>query len=163
MGAHRLGGKGGAGNLALAPRTPLNATVTAGRAFAACSVPLAELKAIGRDHEATLNDMVLMLVRRPAQGKIGFFDRLTKWGNGTRNSAERLANQTRELRELDAARTNLLSALSRYGPRLLGRYHNANGTCSEPLEILSALYNGEIWCHCFHQRLSCLDRTGYAR
>jgi WS/DGAT/MGAT family acyltransferase len=35
--------------------------VTAGRAFAACSVPLAELKAIGRDHEATLNDMVLML------------------------------------------------------------------------------------------------------
>lgn len=97
-----------------------------------------------RGKKLYVNDMVLMLVRRPAQGKIGFFDRLTKWGNGTRNSAERLADQTRELRELDAARTNLLSALSRYGPRLLGRYHDANGTCSEPLEILSALYNGEM-------------------
>jgi type IV secretion system protein VirB4 len=97
-----------------------------------------------RGKKLYINDMVLMLVRRPAQGKIGFFDRLTKWGNGTRNSAERLADQTRELRELDAARTNLLSALSRYGPRLLGRYRDANGTCSEPLEILSALYNGEM-------------------
>ena len=97
-----------------------------------------------RGKKLYINDMVLVLVRRPAQGKIGFFDRLTKWGNGTRNSAERLADQTRELRELDAARTNLLSALSRYGPRLLGRYHDANGTCSELLEILSALYNGEM-------------------
>ena len=91
-----------------------------------------------------INDIVLMLVRRPARGKIGFFDRLTKWGNGTRNSAERLADQTRELRELDAARTNLLSALSRYGPRLLGRYQGASGICSEPLETLSALYNCEM-------------------
>jgi len=91
-----------------------------------------------------INDIMLMLVRRPAQGKIGFFDRLTKWSNGARNSAERLAEQTRELRELDAARTNLLSALTRYGPRLLGRYHGASGICSEPLEILSALYNGEM-------------------
>ena len=91
-----------------------------------------------------INDMVLMLVRRPARGKIGFFDRLTKWGNGTRNSAERVADQMRELRELDAARTNLLSALTRYGPRLLGRYNGASGICSEPLEILSALYNGEM-------------------
>lgn len=91
-----------------------------------------------------INDIVLMLVRRPARGKIGFFERLTKWGNGARNSAERLADQMRELRELDAARTNLLSALTRYGPRLLGRYHGANGICSEPLEILSALYNGEM-------------------
>ena len=91
-----------------------------------------------------VNDIVLMLVRRPARGKIGFFDRLTKWGNGARKSVERLAGQARELRELDAARTNLLSALTRYGPRLLGRYHGANGICSEPLEILSALYNGEM-------------------
>jgi WS/DGAT/MGAT family acyltransferase len=56
-----FGGQGGAGNLALAPRTPLNATVTTGRAFAAVSVPLVELKGIGRAFDATLNDMVLML------------------------------------------------------------------------------------------------------
>jgi len=56
-----LGGKAGASNLTLAPRTPLNASVTTGRAFATASLPLAELKALGRAHGATVNDMVLML------------------------------------------------------------------------------------------------------
>jgi WS/DGAT/MGAT family acyltransferase len=50
-----------AGNLALAPRTPFNVSVTAGRSFAAVSLPLAELRALGRDQEATLNDVVLWL------------------------------------------------------------------------------------------------------
>jgi len=54
------GGKG-SGNIALAPRTPLNVSVTPGRAFASATVPWPELKALGRAHEATLNDMVLML------------------------------------------------------------------------------------------------------
>jgi WS/DGAT/MGAT family acyltransferase len=57
-----LGGKGSTGNLALAPRTALNVSVTASRAFAAVTLPLADVKALGRSHEATLNDMVLMLV-----------------------------------------------------------------------------------------------------
>lgn len=89
-----------------------------------------------------VNDMVLMLVRRPARGKVGFVERLTKWGK--RSTAERMAEQARELRDLDAARTNLQSSLARYGPRLLGRYQGASGICSEPLEILSALFNGEM-------------------
>ncbi len=55
------GGKGKVGNLTLAPRTALNASVTAGRAFATVSLPLADLKALGRAHGATINDMVLML------------------------------------------------------------------------------------------------------
>ncbi|MES2957879.1 MAG: wax ester/triacylglycerol synthase family O-acyltransferase [Pseudomonadota bacterium] len=54
-------GKKRSGSLGLAPRTRLNASVTAGRAFATVSLPLHELKALGRLHEATLNDMVLML------------------------------------------------------------------------------------------------------
>ncbi len=54
-------GKPGTGNWALAPRTALNVTVTDERAFAAIGVPLAELRAIGRANDATLNDMVLML------------------------------------------------------------------------------------------------------
>ena len=54
-------GKKRSGSLTLAPRTRLNASVTAGRAFAAVSLPLHELKALGRLHDATLNDMVLML------------------------------------------------------------------------------------------------------
>ena len=54
-------GKKRSGSLSLAPRTRLNASVTAARAFATVSLPLHELKALGRLHEATLNDMVLML------------------------------------------------------------------------------------------------------
>ena len=54
-------GKKRSGSLGLAPRTRLNASVTSGRAFAAVSLPLHELKALGRLHGATLNDMVLML------------------------------------------------------------------------------------------------------
>ncbi len=56
-----LSGKGGSGNLTLAPRTPLNVSVTAGRAFATATLPLHELKAIGRAFDATVNDMVLMV------------------------------------------------------------------------------------------------------
>jgi type IV secretion system protein VirB4 len=97
-----------------------------------------------RGKQLYINDIILMLVRRPARGKVGFVERLTKWGSGKRSPEERLAEQARELRELDSARTNLLSALSRYGPRVLERYQGASGICSEPLEILSALYNGEM-------------------
>jgi diacylglycerol O-acyltransferase / wax synthase len=48
-------------NVRLAPRTPFNAQVGRTRAFATASLPLDELKAIGREHGATLNDMVLMV------------------------------------------------------------------------------------------------------
>ena len=56
-----VSGKKRSASLGLAPRTRLNASVTAGRAFAAVSLPLHELKALGRLHGATLNDMLLML------------------------------------------------------------------------------------------------------
>ena len=59
-----LRGKGSAStvsNLGLAPRTPFNASVTAARSFAGVSLPLAQLKALGRLHQATLNDTVLLL------------------------------------------------------------------------------------------------------
>jgi WS/DGAT/MGAT family acyltransferase len=55
------GKKGGPSNLTLAPRTPLNLSVTTGRAFASVTVSLPELKELGRAHEATINDVVLML------------------------------------------------------------------------------------------------------
>ena len=48
-------------NLTLAPRTVLNASITVGRAFASVTLPLPELKEIGRAHGATINDMVLMV------------------------------------------------------------------------------------------------------
>lgn len=56
-----LTGKDTPSNLTLAPRTPLNLSITEGRAFASLTLPLPELKEIGRAHEATINDMVLMV------------------------------------------------------------------------------------------------------
>ena len=63
----RLKGQGAAArtksvsNLALAPRTRLNTTVSATRAFASISLPLAALNATRRKHKASLNDAVLMI------------------------------------------------------------------------------------------------------
>jgi diacylglycerol O-acyltransferase / wax synthase len=48
-------------NLALAPRTRLNTTVSELRAFASISLPLARLNAARRRHKASLNDAVLMI------------------------------------------------------------------------------------------------------
>ena len=49
------------GNLGLAPRTRLNTTVSAQRAFASISLPLAQLNNTRRKHHASLNDAVLMI------------------------------------------------------------------------------------------------------
>ncbi|HRD98910.1 MAG TPA: wax ester/triacylglycerol synthase family O-acyltransferase [Rubrivivax sp.] len=59
--SHLLGGPKGTGNLALAPRTALNKSITEGRAYATVSLPLHEVKDIGHAFDATVNDMVLML------------------------------------------------------------------------------------------------------
>lgn len=56
-----FGGKGGVSNVALAPRTALNVSVTTQRAFAALSLPMDEVKALARALDATVNDVVLML------------------------------------------------------------------------------------------------------
>ena len=58
----RLRGEAGAvSNLRLAPRTRLNVSVSATRAFASASLPMAALKALRRAHDASLNDVVLMV------------------------------------------------------------------------------------------------------
>ena len=58
-----LRGKAGAAtsNLTLAPRTALNTSVSAGRAFAAITLPLDRLKASAQLNECKLNDIVLLL------------------------------------------------------------------------------------------------------
>ena len=48
-------------NLTLAPRTALNTTVSCSRAFATVSLPMADLKALRKRHDGTLNDIVLMV------------------------------------------------------------------------------------------------------
>jgi WS/DGAT/MGAT family acyltransferase len=60
-GSALLGGPKRPSNLTLAPRTPLNVSVTAGRAFATVTLPMAEVKSLGRAFDATINDIVLMV------------------------------------------------------------------------------------------------------
>ncbi len=59
--ARLRGERGAVSNLRLAPRTRLNVSVSATRAFAAVSLPMADLKALRRAHDMSLNDVVLML------------------------------------------------------------------------------------------------------
>jgi diacylglycerol O-acyltransferase len=55
-------GAGGAlSRLKLAPATPFNSTITNQRTFAGVSLPLEEVKRIGKAHGASINDMVLWL------------------------------------------------------------------------------------------------------
>ena len=86
-----------------------------------------------------VNDLYLTLVRRPLQGKVGLIDKVRS------TLAGRIADATaHDLRQLDTARDALLAALGSYGPRLLTTYDTKDGRCSEPLEFLSDILNGEM-------------------
>lgn len=87
-----------------------------------------------------VNDLYLTLVRRPLQGRVGMLDRL----RGVLVGGKGIAATAHDLRELDSARNALMAALGSYAPRLLGTYDTADGPCSEPLEFLSDLLNGEM-------------------
>jgi type IV secretion system protein VirB4 len=91
-----------------------------------------------------VNDLFLTIVRRPAKGKVGAAESLVRFFSGGVGDEAKAANQARDLRELAATSDALLAALAPYNPRLLGGYDSQNGRCSEPLELLSALYNGEM-------------------
>jgi type IV secretion system protein VirB4 len=90
-----------------------------------------------------VNDLFLTLVRRPLQGRLGGLDRVREFLGRTVASDDD-AITTQEVRQLDAARDALIAALGNYSPRLLGVYETDQGHCSEPLEFLSTLYNGEL-------------------
>jgi type IV secretion system protein VirB4 len=89
-----------------------------------------------------INEIFLTLVRRPLQGRIGRLDRIReKLG---RASAAPDSGGAYERHQLGQARDALMAALGSYEPRLLGVYETPHGPCSEPLEFLSMLYNGEM-------------------
>lgn len=90
-----------------------------------------------------VNDLFLTLVRRPAPGRIGWLQGAVQALTGVGDDREAEAARMREMTELNSARDALLSALEPYGARLLTTYDGRYGTCSEPLEFLSLLYNGE--------------------
>lgn len=89
-----------------------------------------------------INDLYLTLIRRPLQGRMGVLDQIRDVFSRKNNSFS--VNIGHELRQLNAARDGLLAALGSYAPRLLTIYDSPQGVCSEPLEFLSNLLNGEM-------------------
>jgi type IV secretion system protein VirB4 len=89
-----------------------------------------------------VNDQFVTLVRRPARGKAGWAEKLSRMmKRGAKGPVEADPGDVRALR---AAANAMLASLAPYGARLLGDYEGAGGTCSEVLELISALYNGEM-------------------
>ncbi|EAQ27755.1 type IV secretion system protein B4, putative [Erythrobacter sp. NAP1] len=92
-----------------------------------------------------INDQFVTLIRRPARGKTGLPERMSKFFS--RQGKEELEADPKDIRSLKAAVTGLTASLSAYGAAVLGDYiapGTKDGTNSEMLELLSALYNGEM-------------------
>ena len=90
-----------------------------------------------------VNDLYITIVRRPLQGKVGALEKLFQTFGGARSAQSQNA-RTADLRELSAARETLLATLAPYGARTLKVYDTRKGPCSQPLEFLSSLFNGEM-------------------
>jgi type IV secretion system protein VirB4 len=95
------------------------------------------------DRSLFTNDLYLTLVRRPAAAGGGLLDRTLDLFR-PRQTQEDAAERARALRELSGAAETLLASLAPYGARLLTLYDTKRGACSEPLEFLSQLLNGEL-------------------
>ncbi|WP_416832291.1 MAG: VirB4 family type IV secretion/conjugal transfer ATPase [Erythrobacter sp.] len=92
-----------------------------------------------------INDQFVTLIRRPARGKTGLPERIGKFFS--RQGKDELEADPKDLRSLKAAVTGLTASLSAYGAAVLGDYAEPGGkggANSEMLELLSALYNGEM-------------------
>ncbi len=90
-----------------------------------------------------INDQFVTLIRRPARGRAGFADRMARMFS--RKPMGEIEADPKDVRVLKSAVTSLLASLSAYGAELLGDYEAAGGGLnSEMLELLSALYNGEM-------------------
>ncbi|MDP9421343.1 MAG: VirB4 family type IV secretion/conjugal transfer ATPase [Pseudomonadota bacterium] len=85
-----------------------------------------------------VNELILTVIRRPLQGRIGLLDRLR---SGPIKQARETLNN--DLRQLTSAVDGLTSALASYGPELLRVRRDGDAYYSEPLEFLSCLLNGE--------------------
>ncbi|MBD3730828.1 MAG: VirB4 family type IV secretion system protein [Sphingomonadales bacterium] len=89
-----------------------------------------------------VNDLFLTIVRRPLQGRVGLADRMRGW---LARSAQRdAALVAADKHALDSAREALVAALGQYQPQLLSCYEAGGSKCSEPLEFLACLFNGEM-------------------
>jgi type IV secretion system protein VirB4 len=87
-----------------------------------------------------VNELFLTLVRRPLQGRTGVLDMAaTLFRRQGREGVDATA-----LRDLDAATEAMLRSLAPYGARQLSVYQMPQGPCSEALEFLSFLLEGQL-------------------
>lgn len=89
------------------------------------------------------NDLYLCILRQPAQGRRNVADRMAR-ALGRVSADASAAALMAELRALDAAREALLAGLSSYGARSLSAYEHGGGRCSEILEYLALLLDGDL-------------------
>lgn len=90
-----------------------------------------------------VNDQFVTLIRRPARGKAGLAERAARLWN--RRGRKEIEADPKAIRSLKAAVTGLVAALQPYGAAVLGDYEGPQGKANnELLELLSALYNGEM-------------------
>ena len=87
-----------------------------------------------------VNELFLTVVRRPLQGRTGFLDNVADLFRGRGRDGDDLVG----LRDLYTAVDTVLRSLAAYGARRLSCYATSSGSCSEPLEFLSFLLNGEL-------------------
>ena len=94
-----------------------------------------------------INDQFITLIRRPARGKAGIAERAAKtWAKmWNRKGQSEVEADPKDVRSLKAAATGMIASLGAYNAQLLGDYSGATDrTNNEILELLSALYNGEM-------------------
>lgn len=84
-----------------------------------------------------VNALYLTLVSRPAQGKVGWLDRLA------RAAPSGAAAEAQDLRRLHSLRESLESGLATYGARALSKQRVRGVERSEPCAFLSEMLNGE--------------------
>ncbi len=90
-----------------------------------------------------INDQFITLIRRPARGKAGIAEKLAKMWN--RKGQGEIEADPKDVRSLKAAATGMIASLGAYNAQMLGDYSGATDrTNNEILELLSALYNGEM-------------------
>ena len=89
-----------------------------------------------------VNDLFLTIARRPTQGRIGLLESLRDALTPARDTDRE--GVPHEVRQLDNATEALMASLGSYEPKLLSVYNSLNEPYSEPLEFLSALFNGEM-------------------
>lgn len=90
-----------------------------------------------------INEQYLTIVRRPAQGAIGF---MAEFGRTISTKFDRKTQRDQEIeshKALNEAVSHIITTLAPYGPKILDLQETERGTFSEPLSFLSYLINFE--------------------